>query len=1304
MKRLFLFFLVLCGLQQSFVQAQAPVLTVPGSTTSFPSYATFNLDLQFTTPPAPCNNRVKAVLWYSSSNTANTGNHVSVTGATYGPSQLFSSFPAPFDANNSATTLIVGTQSSSTNMSFIIRTREGVFCNNTTLRFTAKLYYYNASGVLCDSSVLSSPAAVTITAANNWTIQNAVETAADDRCLNLPIRYHITINHPANVQGSYNLTAPTGTFTVPAGAQILAVLNSGNTPIPFTLSSNGTVATFGMNTMTVLPTSSMIKHYYVIVRYPCVLFQLNTPINATAAYAGTNPCAAISTASSTVPVTFTTACCDLEPAGTFRKRRIGADQTLCPGHCTPAAYLLEFDNTVNPNAYPSLTITDNLPVEINCSSFTTQVPAGSTCDVFYRFNNTPAGVWLGPLTFTSLTITTVNSLPGWSPGLSLAGLRWRYTNFPAFTGISNSVYFTIFNNVLPGTLVTNTATAVSTTPQLNATAIEDFTVRECTPSITPRKYILGANNACANTLLVNPGETVTYRIAVQNLGNGILNNGTLSDALPAQLSLVPGTVRYYYGPTLCPASSLFTPGITIPGSGAAVSFNPSGQNLLWNNVNMPSGCGGTNYFVVEFQVTVNAGTPSGPYPNTAVVSSVGGTQTWNSTVATVNVADYLNISSTMEVACKGGNYVTDLRVKSGDPIRYRITLHNQGNIAVHSAAIFNVRPQTGDLNAGCSGNCVQNARNSQFAVNGYTPFSAPAGYNMLRFPQMNCNGIICSGGGNCTNNPSLTNPNSVGFSGTSATLINAGQSAVFEIDGIAGAGTIGQIAYNDAGASAIRADNGQMITAVCSNLPTITLDSIGCGSDCSCGDWEFTRWEFMKIVNGQPQWQSAYFKCGDNLNPALIPGNNYPFYYKYKCKEPACEPAYIVSSDLPTGSYSTTVSNGLLTINYKPADADCGQHRFLVTPVCGKDTCAPCPVYFSVECRRDTCAEIVSDRISCDSLGFPVYSFCIRNNSTFTANTIKIKLPAGVGISNVVPPTGVTYDGVVAGYHKFTYLGGLAPGSDLCTFQWRFTGVSAGQTVCMGVAIHQGTVPQYPVCCEDTTYKHCVIIPDCSNKCIDVLNPVMYCGHGNIYYLQFRVRNNGLSELDRIVLQRVSPGTPADVFTYTFPTPLPNGQTSGLITYQLNFSPNPNVTFCYRIRGYDMHVVAGELCVKDSCIGDLFCVTPLPCGKGEGGNDGVIAKGQPLTGVAETAPKSFMVFPNPGNGNMALRYSIEGNDKAMAEIWNLDGRLAKSLPLAASKGQQQEARLGQLAPGTYLLKVMVKGKMVYKERIIVLNR
>lgn len=1302
MKRLFLFFLVLCGLQQSFVQAQAPVLTVPGGTTTFPSYATVNLDLQFTTPPAPCNGRVRAVLWYSSSNTANTGNHVSVTGATYGPSQLFSSYPTPFDANNSATTLIVGTQSSSTNMSFIVRTKEGVFCNNTTLRFTAKLYYYNASGVLCDSSVLSNPAVLTITAANNWTIQNEMQTAADDRCLNLPVRYHITVNHPANVQGSYNLTAPMGTFTVPAGAQILAVLNSANTPILFTLSGNGTVATFSMSAMTVLPTSGMIKHYYVIVRYPCGLFQLNTPINATAAYSGTNPCAAISTASSTTPVNFTVACCNQEPAGMLRKRRIGATHTLCPGHCTSAAYLIEFDNSQNVNAYPSLTITDNLPAEVNCSSFFTQVPAGSSCDLFYRFNNTPAGVWLGPLTLTAFTNTNVNTLPGWSAGLSLAGVRWRYTNFPAFTGISNQFNFTIFNNVAPGILVTNTATAVSATPQLNATASEDFTVQQCVPSITPRKYILDQNNSCVSTLLVNPGETVTYRIAVQNVGNGLLNNGTLSDALPAQLSLVPGTVRYYYGPTQCPAGNLLTPTITIPGSAAQVGFSATGQNLLWNNVNMPSGCSGINYFVVEFQVTVNAGTPSGPYPNQAVVSSVNGTQTWNSTVATINVADYLNINAFMEVACKGGAYVTDLKVKAGDPIRYRVTLHNQGNIAIHSAAVFNVRPQTGDLDAGCSGNCVQNARNSQFAVNSYTPFSAPPGYTTFRFPQMNCNSIICASGGVCTNNPLLTNPNSVGFRGSNTTIIGAGQTAVFEIDGIAGSGALGQMAFNDAGASAIRADNGQMITAVCSNLPKITLDSVGCGF-CACGQWQYTRWEFLHTINGQPQWQSAAFECGNTLSPGLQPGNQYPFYYKYNCADNACAPNYIVSSDLPNNAYTTTVNNGQLTINYTPTATQCGKHNFTVTPVCGKDTCAPCPVYFAVECK-DTCAEIVSDRIACDSLGFPVYYFCIRNNSTFTANTFKIKLPAGVGVSNVVPPAGVTYDGVMAGYHKFTYPAGLAPGNDLCTFQWRFTGVSAGQTVCMGVAIHQGTVPQYPVCCEDTTYQHCVTIPDCSNRCIDVLNPVMICGHGNIYYIQFKVKNNGLAELDRFVLQRVSPGLPADVFTYTFPTPLPNGQTSGTLTFTLNFSPLPGTTFCYRIRGYDMHYIAGELCVKDSCVGDLFCVTAPSCGKGEPGKDGLLAKGEQAAAVAETAQQSFMVFPNPSNGNMTLRYSVARGEKAVAEIWNLKGQLAKRLPLAAANGQQQEIRLEQLTPGAYLLKVSIDGKTAFKERIVILKR
>jgi uncharacterized repeat protein (TIGR01451 family) len=1305
MKR-FLFFLMTFFLMAGSY-AQAPVLSVPQGN-SFPSFAPFNLDLQFTTPAAPCNSKVRAEVWYTSSNTANSGGQVWVNAATYGTNQLFSSYPVSFNANNRVSTLQVATQSSSTNMIFIVQTKEGVFCNGTVLTFRAKLYFYDANGKLCDSSAVSNPTPITITATNNWAIQNDIVTDPLALCLGGPVRYRVRIDHPANIQGSYNLANPTVTYTVPLNAQILGVFNQSNNPVTFTLNGNSTAATFSINNMTLSTNQqSMVQDYFVLVRFPCANFSMFQNYGTTASYAGTNPCNTTSIQQALRNVNFERECCTTGTLGTITKTRGGSVGSNCPGGCQTSLYTITFDNGSQNTTYPTLTITDVLPTQINATIIITDVPTGSNCQIQFQLSSTPPGAWQnGPL-LTGPQNNFSTSVSSLGTGTLLA-VRWVYSNFPAFSIVSNGLRVSVNAGVPIGSVVANTANVFSQNPAINANVTDEFTAGDCSPFIIRQKRVLDANGACATSVLKVPGDVATYRMILRNSGVVPLINGTITDVLDNAFSYVPGSVRYYYGTQSCPPSSQFSPTLTLPGSAQPIGFPvPNGQTLNWNNVNIPDDCNGpTNYLVVEFQVSINNTAPPGPHPNQFSVAgnNFGGTNM--SDIATVNVGDFLNIVPRMEVSCRGGAYVTDLRVKTGDPIRYRITLTNNGNIPVHSPSVFNVRPRSGDLNAGCAANCVQTARGSQFEVSSYTPFTVPGGFSSILSPNMNCNGIICAGGTVCANNPGVNN--SIGFTSGSTTVLQPGQSMVFEIDGIAGAGTIGQIAYNDAGASGIRVDNNQMITAVCSNLPTITLDSIGCGGDCTCGSWEYTRWEFVTVTGGQPVWQSAYFNCGVPLTKDLLPGYTYPFYYKYNCNPEECDVQYQVSSDLPASAYSTSVTNGQLTIKFRAGWEYCGRHEFIVTPICGTDTCPPCRTYFNVLCK-DTCAEFVNDRIYCDTLtGLPTYSFCIRNNSTFTANTIKIKLPAGVGVSNVVAPAGVTYNGITGGYMKFTYNAGLpGGGTDLCTFRFAFSsGVTPGQVVCLGLALHRGTVPAYPECCEDSLYQRCITIPDCSDPCADVLEPVMKCLSNGQYVIQFKVKNGGqLSEINQIKLQRTSPGAPAIVFTHNFSTPLLPGQTSGLITYTLPFSPLPGTLFCYRIIAYDLHVIAGELCVRDSCFGDRFCLRAPECRKDdkEGSGGGELRVQRPTNPeVAENNP-SFQVYPNPNKGQMLVRYSLKQSERGQLELWDMKGNRIHTQPLASGDNRSLDLRLPQLSAGIYFLKIHVDNSTVYRERIVIIK-
>jgi uncharacterized repeat protein (TIGR01451 family) len=90
----------------------------------------------------------------------------------------------------------------------------------------------------------------------------------------------------------------------------------------------------------------------------------------------------------------------------------------------------------------------------------------------------------------------------------------------------------------------------------------------------------GSTDGFKDSVQVNPGDTVNFRLEVANTGNDTLKNVNLKDKLPAGFAFVPGTVKINNAANK---------------NGAAVT---DGDNLVKNGVNIGNYTGGANALVV----------------------------------------------------------------------------------------------------------------------------------------------------------------------------------------------------------------------------------------------------------------------------------------------------------------------------------------------------------------------------------------------------------------------------------------------------------------------------------------------------------------------------------------------------------------------------------------------------------------------------------------------------------------------------------------------------------------------------------
>lgn len=89
------------------------------------------------------------------------------------------------------------------------------------------------------------------------------------------------------------------------------------------------------------------------------------------------------------------------------------------------------------------------------------------------------------------------------------------------------------------------------------------------------------------------------------------------------------------------------------------------------------------------------------------------------------------------------------------------------------------------------------------------------------------------------------------------------------------------------------------------------------------------------------------------------------------------------------------------------------------------------------------------------------------------------------------------------------------------------------------------------------------------------------------------------------------------------------------------------------------------------------------------------------TGTPEKE-RSFVLFPNPNNGNMVLTYDLGDDDQAEMHLFDVTGKLVNSYALSNHTGtlEMNEARLQN---GIYFYRILVKGKTINTNKVVIIK-
>jgi len=402
---------------------------------------------------------------------------------------------------------------------------------------------------------------------------------------------------------------------------------------PSCVSQSGNVLTWNIGDMSALPNLNYVDCEFT-VQYPVG----TTTVNNSATLSGTlgtasQPCGTVSTSSAV--------CVNIVPpvnSGTFTKSVSTTGQPGCGGK-----YYITIKNTGTETA--TFTIRDTMPNHILLDG-------------------------VAPMTGVTILGNIVTVTGTLTPGQVRTIV----------------IDFTVDINTALNTSITNCAYAELSSPAGDTT----FTACRTFVTIVPEVKVCVWKQVCNKQAAYEIGDTLRYRLRIQNTGGVPLTGGVVSDVLSPNLAYV-GNVAYdssnNWNVPCENAAVNHWAGVSASHSGNTVTFNlpaiaPTCQDAFYNN------CGAYGsplvpFYFIEFDVRVVDTAALGNTPNLFTLSANGLT-TITSNTDFVNIVGSLGIGAKKEVSANGGStWSTSVVSTPGATVHYRL----RSNIDVGSVGL-----------------------------------------------------------------------------------------------------------------------------------------------------------------------------------------------------------------------------------------------------------------------------------------------------------------------------------------------------------------------------------------------------------------------------------------------------------------------------------------------------------------------------------------------------------------------------------------------------------------------------------------
>lgn len=348
------------------------------------------------------------------------------------------------------------------------------------------------------------------------------------------------------------------------------------------------------------------------------------------------------------------------PAGTAITNRAQADYNDANGNALPTVY----SNTV------TTIVSQVAAVDVTPDTSNATGPQGTTVS----FSVSVVNNGNGPDTFDLATVndrtwTTRMYLDANGNGIRDAGEDTLVTSTTLLA--ADATFQLILEVDIPALTPINTA-GIST---LTATSQFDGTVSDAgVYTATTQDAALTVTKFVVDSPAYKPGDVITYAIEGANTGTAPAQNVVITDAIPANTTYVPGSIRFGTVASTYATAAAMTDAVDADGCDFNIT-NPGKVTMTWGEAKPAPDASSSGR--IYFQVTINANVPIGTgVSNIAQIDySIGGNAQppIQSTSASFNVENLPGVDLSTTVIAKSAN--------PGDVVTYPLVITNTGNAA-----------------------------------------------------------------------------------------------------------------------------------------------------------------------------------------------------------------------------------------------------------------------------------------------------------------------------------------------------------------------------------------------------------------------------------------------------------------------------------------------------------------------------------------------------------------------------------------------------------------------------------------------